>query len=63
MPDPKNYTLEDMRAGAEAAVRTCMGLQPGERVLILGDESSSLISQALADGGRPYRRAGRTAYA
>ena len=36
-------------AGAEAAVKVCMAVQADERVLILGDESSSLISQALAE--------------
>ena len=47
------FTLEDMRAGAEVAVRICMAVQPGERVLILGDQGSSLISQALADAASP----------
>ena len=48
MTDSSSYTLDDMRAGAEVAVKVCMAVQPGERVLILGDESSALISQALA---------------
>ena len=43
------YTLEDMRAGAEVAVGICMAVQADERVLILGDESSRLISRALAE--------------
>ncbi len=43
------YTLDDMKAGAEIAVNICMAVQPGERVLILGDEASTLISQALAN--------------
>lgn len=47
------FTLEDMRAGAEVAVSICMAVQPGERVLILGDQGSSLISQALADAASP----------
>ena len=49
MSSPTTYSLEDMRAGAEVAVNICMAVQPEERVLILGDESSALISQALAD--------------
>jgi len=49
MSSSEMYTLEDMRAGAEVAVNICMGVQPDERVLILGDESSALISKALAD--------------
>ncbi len=49
MTDSSSYTLDDMRAGAEVAVKICMAVQPGERVLILGDESSALISQALAE--------------
>ncbi len=53
MSESETYTLADMQAGAEAAVRTCMAVQPGERVLILGDEGSSLISQALADAASP----------
>ena len=53
MTEQKEYTLDDMREGAEAAVRTCMAVQPDERVLILGDESSCLISQALADAAGP----------
>ena len=53
MTEQKEYTLDDMRAGAEAAVCTCMAVQPDERVLILGDESSWLISQALADAAGP----------
>ena len=48
MIETRNYSLDDMRAGAEVAVRICMAVQPGERVLILGDEGSALISQALA---------------
>ncbi len=60
MKSTGNYTLEEMRAGAEAAVRVCMGLQPGERVLILGDEGSSLISQALADAAGPIAAAVET---
>ena len=46
------YTLKDMRAGAETAVQICMAVQAGERVLILGDDASALISQALADAAR-----------
>lgn len=53
MNDTGSYTLEDMGPGAEVAVRICMAVQPGERVLILGDEDSSLISQALADAASP----------
>ena len=53
MSETETYTLADMQAGAEAAVRTCMAVQPGERVLILGDKGSSLISQALADAASP----------
>ena len=53
MNDTVEFTLEDMRAGAEVAVRICMAVQPGERVFILGDEGSSLISQALADAAGP----------
>ena len=53
MIDSSGYTLDDMRAGAEVAVRICMAVQPGERVLILGDESSALISQALAEAAGP----------
>ena len=49
MTDSSSYTVDDMRAGAEVAVKICMAVQPGERVLILGDESSALISQALAE--------------
>lgn len=49
MAGSKIYTLEDMRAGAEVAVNICMAVQPNERVLILGDEGSAMISQALAD--------------
>ncbi len=60
MTDRAVYTLEDMRAGAEVAVRICMAVQPGERVLILGDESSSLISQALADAASPIADAVET---
>ena len=54
------YTLDDMQAGAEVAVRICMAVQPGERVLILGDEGSSLISQALADAASPIADAVET---
>ncbi len=46
---PSTWTLDDMRPGAANAVRTCMAVQPGERVLILGDRESHLIHQALAD--------------
>ena len=53
MNDTVEFTLEDMRAGAEVAVRICMAVQPGERVFILGDEGSSLISRALADAASP----------
>ena len=53
MNDAVDFTLEDMRPGAEVAVRICMAVQPGERVLILGDDGSSLISQALADAASP----------
>lgn len=53
MNDAEDFTLEDMRPGAEVAVRICMAVQPGERVLILGDDGSSLISQALADAASP----------
>lgn len=60
MTDITNYTLDDMRAGAEVAVRTCMAVHPGERVIILGDESSSLISQALADAASPIASAVET---
>lgn len=49
MADSTGYTLDDMRQGAEVAVQICMAVQPDERVLILGDEGSALISQALAD--------------
>ena len=41
MNDAEDFTLEDMRPGAEVAVRICMAVQPGERVLILGDDGSS----------------------
>ena len=53
MTDSREYTADDMRAGAEVAVRICMAVQPGERVLILGDEGSRLISQALAAAAGP----------
>ena len=53
MKDTVDFTLEDMKAGAEVAVRICMAVQPGERVLILGDEGSSLISQSLANAASP----------
>ena len=53
MTDTNAITLEEMRGGAEVAVKTCMAVQPGERVLILGDERSALISQALADAASP----------
>ncbi|MCY4082398.1 MAG: aminopeptidase [Caldilineaceae bacterium] len=53
MKETVDFTLEDMRAGAEVAVRICMAVQPGERVLILGDQGSALISQALADAASP----------
>ncbi|MDE0200446.1 MAG: aminopeptidase [Caldilineaceae bacterium] len=53
MKDSVDFTLEDMQAGAEVAVRICMAVQPGERVLILGDEDSSLISQSLAIAASP----------
>lgn len=42
----------DLEPGASNAVQTCMNVQPGERVLILGDESSAPISAALADAAR-----------
>ena len=60
MTDRVVYTLEDMRAGAEVAVRICMAVKPGERVLILGDEGSSLISQALSDAASPIAEAVKT---
>ncbi len=50
-PSP-TWTLEDMRPGATNAVRICMAVQPGERVLILGDQESRLIHQALADAAK-----------
>ena len=53
MKDTVDFTLEDMKAGAEVAVRICMAVQPGERVLILGDEGSSLISRSLANAASP----------
>ncbi len=43
------YTLAEMYEGAMTAVQTCMAVQPGERVLILGDEASTLLSQAIAN--------------
>ena len=60
MTDTAIFTLEDMRAGAKVAVRICMAVQPGERVLILGDKGSSLISQALADAASPIAEAVET---
>ena len=60
MIETGKYSLDDMRAGAEVAVRICMAVQPGERVLILGDEGSSLISQALADAASPIAAAVET---
>ena len=60
MIETGNYSLDDMRAGAEVAVSICMAVQPGERVLILGDEGSSLISQALADAANPIAAAVET---
>ena len=60
MIETRNYSLDDMRAGAEVAVRICMAVQPGERVLILGDEGSALISQALGDAASPIAAAVET---
>lgn len=60
MTDTGGYTLDDMRAGAEVAVRICMAVQPGERVLILGDEGAGLISEALADAASPIADAVET---
>lgn len=51
-PSPTDFTLDDMRPGAETAVRICMAVQPQERVLILGDRNSHLVSQAIADAAR-----------
>lgn len=47
-----DYTLADMQPGAKTAVTICMAVQPGERVLILGDDGSALISRALADAAQ-----------
>ena len=60
MIETGKYSLDDMRAGAEVAVRICMAVQPGERVLILGDEGSALISQALGDAASPIAAAVET---
>lgn len=60
MKENVEYTLEEMSAGADAAVRVCMGIRPGERVMILGDEGSALISRALADAASPIAAAVET---
>lgn len=39
--------MDRMELGAENAVRVCMGIKPGERVLILYDRDSSEIGQAI----------------
>ena len=41
-------TIESMRPGAGVAVHTCMNVQPGERVLVLTDNATAVIGQALA---------------
>lgn len=60
MKDSTVYTLDDMRAGAEAAVNICMAIQSNERVLIMGDRGSSLISQALSEAAGPVASAVET---
>jgi leucyl aminopeptidase (aminopeptidase T) len=41
--------LEAMRVGARVAVRTCMGIAPGDRVFILTDEATHGIGRLLAE--------------
>ncbi|NUQ39644.1 MAG: aminopeptidase [Caldilineales bacterium] len=43
-----NDTLNDLRPGARTAVRTCMNVQPADRVLILTDDACLTIGEALA---------------
>ncbi len=43
----KKYTLEDLLPGAHNAVSTCLNVQPGQKLFILADEHSRLISDAL----------------
>jgi leucyl aminopeptidase (aminopeptidase T) len=47
--------MEAMRSGARVAVRTCMGIAPGDRVFILTDKSTHgigrLLSEEASDAG------------
>lgn len=43
-----NDTLTDLQPGARTAVRTCMNVQPHDRVIILTDDACLAIGQALA---------------
>lgn len=50
--DPAHVTLaqmEAMRAGARVAVRTCMGIRPGDRVYVLTDRATLGIGRLLAE--------------
>src|ERR687892_81698 len=37
----------DLMPGARNAVRTCLGIQPGERVALIADEASAAVAASL----------------
>jgi leucyl aminopeptidase (aminopeptidase T) len=47
--------MEAMRAGARVAVRTCMGIQPGDRVFVLTDRATIGIGRLLAEEAAEVR--------
>jgi aminopeptidase len=56
--DPAHITLaqmEAMRAGARVAVRTCMGIQSGDRVFVLTDRATIGIGRLLAEEAAEVR--------
>lgn len=41
----------DLMPGAENAVRTCLSIQPGERVALIADEASAPVGEEVARAG------------
>jgi leucyl aminopeptidase (aminopeptidase T) len=37
----------ELMAGAENAVRTCLAIQPGERVVLMADQASAAVAASL----------------